>query len=126
RPNVSKPYTTSFIGKLTELPYDNIDNLGPAGSIVSNVIDLSRWLLMQLDSGRYEGRRILPWEVLQKTREMSTIIISECSARYPTHFQAYGLGVFMGDYNGRQIYFHTGGADGFVTNTVLCLKKVLV
>ncbi|HKG67565.1 MAG TPA: serine hydrolase, partial [Segetibacter sp.] len=45
RPNVSKPYTTSFTGKLTELPYDNIDNLGPAGSIVSNVKDLSRWLL---------------------------------------------------------------------------------
>ena len=42
RPNVSKPYTTSFTGELTELPYDNIDNLGPAGSIVSNVKDLSR------------------------------------------------------------------------------------
>ncbi|MEJ7683155.1 MAG: serine hydrolase domain-containing protein [Segetibacter sp.] len=117
RANVSKPYTTSFTGKLTKLPYDNIDNLGPAGSIVSNVKDLSHWLLMQLDSGRYEGRRILPWEVLKKTREMSTIIRSSRSTVFPTHFQAYGLGVFMGDYNGRQIYFHTGGADGFVTNT---------
>ena len=125
RPNASKPYTTSFTGKLTELPYDNIDNLGPAGSIVSNVKDLSHWLLMQLDSGRYEGRRILPWEVLQKTREMSTIIKSERSARYPTHFQAYGLGVFMADYNGRQIYFHTGGADGFVTNTCFVPEESL-
>lgn len=117
RPNVATPYTTSFTGKLTEIPYDNVDNLGPAGSMVSNVKDLSRWLLMQLDSGRHEGRRILPWEVLKKTREMSTITRSYRSAIYPTHFQAYGLGVFMGDYNGRQIYFHTGGADGFVTNT---------
>ena len=117
RPNVSSPYTTSFTGKLTEIPYDNIDNLGPAGSMVSNVKDMSRWLLMQLDSGRYEGKRILPWEVLQKTREMSTITRSNRSTRYPTHFQAYGLGIFMSDYNGRQIYFHTGGADGFVTNT---------
>lgn len=117
RPNVATPYTTSFTGKLTGVPYDNVDNLGPAGSMVSNVKDLSRWLLMQLDSGRYEGRRILPWEVLKKTREMSTITRSYRSAIYPTHFQAYGLGVFMGDYYGRQIYFHTGGADGFVTNT---------
>src|SRR6476620_8911907 len=23
----------------------------------------------------------------------------------------------MADYNGKQIYYHTGGADGFVTNT---------
>lgn len=115
--NVSRPYTNNFTGKLTKLPYDNIDNLGPAGSIVSNVKDLSHWLLMQLDSGRYEGKRIIRWEVLQKTREMHTIIRSSRSAIYPAHFQGYGLGVFMGDYNGRQIYFHTGGADGFVTNT---------
>ncbi|MCW3106402.1 MAG: serine hydrolase [Segetibacter sp.] len=117
RPNVSKPYTNSFTGKVTLLPYDNVDNLGPAGSIVSNVKDLSHWLLMQLDSGRYEGRKIVPWEVLQKTREINTITRSHRSAVYPIHFQGYGLGVFMADYNGRQIYFHTGGADGFVTNT---------
>lgn len=116
-PNSSKPYTTVFTGKLTRLPYDNIDNLGAAGSIVSNVKDLTHWLLMQLDSGRYEGRRVLPWEVLQKTREMNTITRSRPSSVYPTHFQGYGLGVFTADYNGRQIYFHTGGVDGFVTNT---------
>lgn len=117
RPNVSKPYTNSFTGKLTKLPYDNIDNLGPAGSIVSNVKDLSRWLKMQLDSGRFEGKRIIPWEVLQKTREINTVVRSSKSSVYPSHFQGYGLGVFMSDYNGRQIYYHTGGADGFVTNT---------
>jgi CubicO group peptidase (beta-lactamase class C family) len=117
RPNSSRPYTTSFTGKLTRLPYDNVDNLGPAGSIVSNVKDLSRWLLMQLDSGRYEGRRILQWHVLRSTREINTVTRSLPSAVYPIHFQGYGLGVFMADYNGKQIYFHTGGADGFVTNT---------
>lgn len=73
RPNASKPYTTSFTGKLTRIPYDNVDNLGPAGSIVSNIKDLTHWLLMQLDSGRYEGKRILPWAVLQKTREINTV-----------------------------------------------------
>ncbi|HSU50029.1 MAG TPA: serine hydrolase domain-containing protein, partial [Segetibacter sp.] len=115
RPNAAKPYTTSFTGRLTKIPYDNVDNLGPAGSIVSNVKDLSHWLLMQLDSGRYEGRRILPWPVLQRTRDMNTVTRSQKSAIYPTHFQGYGLGVFMADYNGKQIYYHRGGADGFVT-----------
>jgi CubicO group peptidase (beta-lactamase class C family) len=116
-PNSSKPYTTVFTGKLTKLPYDNIDNLGAAASIVSNVKDLSKWLLLQLDSGRYEGRRILPWEVLQATRDINTVIRSRRSKVYPAHFVGYALGVFTGDYSGRQIYFHTGGADGFVTNT---------
>ena len=124
-PNVSNAYTNSFTGKITKLPYDNIDNIGAAGSIVSNVKDLSRWLLMQLDSGRLEGKRILPWNVLQKTRVMNTITRSTLSAVYPTHFQGYGLGLFMGDYNGRQIYFHTGGANGFVTNTCFVPEEKL-
>lgn len=117
RPNVSKPYTTSFSGRLQEIPYDQVDNLGPAGSMVSCVKDLSRWLLMQLDSGRFEGRRVLPWPVLRRTRDMTTVISSRKSAQFPMHFQGYGLGIFMADYNGRQIFWHTGGAFGFVTNT---------
>jgi hypothetical protein len=72
---------------------------------------------MQLDSGRYEGKRILPWDVLRKTRDINIVTRSQRSTVYPIHFQGYGLGVFGADYNGRQIYFHTGGADGFVTNT---------
>lgn len=125
RPNASRPYTTSFTGKLTGIPYDNVDNLGPAGSIISNVKDISHWLMMQLDSGRFEGKRILPWQVLQRTREINTVTRSHKSSIYPIHFQGYGLGVFMADYNGRQIYFHTGGADGFVTNTCFVPEESL-
>ncbi|MDE3253227.1 MAG: serine hydrolase [Bacteroidota bacterium] len=117
RPDVSLPYTNAFSIQLQPLPYDQVDNLGPAGSMISCVKDLSKWLLLQLDSGRYEGRRVLPWEVIKKTREMSTIISSQRSSRLPTHFTGYGLGIFMTDYNGKQVYWHTGGAFGFVTNT---------
>lgn len=117
RPNVSKPYSTSFTGTLHELPYDQVDNLGPAGSMVSNVKDMSRWLLLQLDSGRYEGKRILPWSAIRATRDMATVISSRKSNTYPTHYTGYGLGVFMTDYNGKQVFWHTGGAFGFVTNT---------
>ncbi len=117
RENVAKPYTNLFTGKLTELPYDHVDNLGPAGSMVSCVKDISNWLKLQLDSGRFEGKRILPWEVVQKTRDMQTIISSRKAGRFPTHFRGYGLGIFEADYNGRQVFWHTGGAFGFVSNT---------
>ena len=46
--NISRPYTTSCSGDLHQLPYDQVDNLGPAGSMVSCVKDMSKWLLMQL------------------------------------------------------------------------------
>ena len=35
----------------------------------------------------------------------------------PMHFYGYGLGIFISDYGGKLTYEHTGGADGFVTNT---------
>jgi CubicO group peptidase (beta-lactamase class C family) len=125
RPNVSRPYTTAFSGNLQEIPYDQVDNLGPAGSMVSCAKDMARWLLFQLDSGRIDGKPVVAWPVLRKTREMATAISSRKSANYPTHFSGYGLGVFINDYNGRQVYSHTGGAFGFVTNTCFVPEEKL-
>jgi hypothetical protein len=115
RNNVAVPYSNSF-GPLSKLPYDEIDNLGPATSMVSCVNDLSKWLQFQLDSGKVNGKPVIPWAVLQKTRDANIMTGSRKSPFYPTHFRAYGLGEYMTDYNGRQVYWHTGGAFGFVTN----------
>ncbi len=71
---------------------------------------------MQLDSGRYGGKHILPFAVLQKTRDVNIVTGSRKSAAYPVHIRGYGLGLFMSDYNGRAIYWHTGGAGGMVSN----------
>ncbi len=114
--NAALPYTTSYTGTLRRVPFDNWNNLAPAASIISNVHDLSHWLLMQLDSGRYNGKQVLPFAVLQKTRDVNITIRSRRSPVYPTHFQGYALGLLSADYNGRQIYWHTGGAGGMVSN----------
>lgn len=114
--NKATPYTTAFTSQLSKVPYDQWDNLGPAASIISNVNDLSHWLQFQLDSGKYNGRSIMPWPVLQKTRDVQIITGSRKSSLYPLHFRGYGLGLFSADYNGRQIYWHTGGAAGMVSN----------
>jgi len=116
-PNAASPYSNTFSKKLQLLHYDNIDNMAPAGSIVSSVNDISKWLLMQLDSGRLNGKQIVAWPVIQRTRDMNTIISSRKNAFLPYHYNGYGLGIFMNDYGGKQVFSHTGGVDGFVTNT---------
>jgi CubicO group peptidase (beta-lactamase class C family) len=116
QPNVALPYTTSYTGVLSQVPYDDWNNLAPAASIISNVNDLSHWLMMQLDSGRYNRQHVLPWTVLQKTRDVNIITNSRKSSLYPMHFRGYGLGLNAADYNGRQVYWHTGGAGGMVSN----------
>ncbi|MBK8850035.1 MAG: serine hydrolase [Saprospiraceae bacterium] len=114
--NMAAPYTTAYTDTLRRVPFDQWDNLGPAASILSNVDDLSHWLLFQLDSGKYENRQILPWSVLQQTRDVQISTGSRKSAALPVHFRGYGLGLSAADYNGYQVYWHTGGAAGMVSN----------
>ena len=123
--NIATPYTTLYTGTLQKLPYDLIDNIAPAGSIVSCVSDMAHWLQMQLDTARYNGTQIVPKPVVMKTRDVNTILGSRKSSVYPIHFRGYGLGIMSADYNGRQIYYHTGGAFGFVTNTCFVPEEKL-
>jgi CubicO group peptidase (beta-lactamase class C family) len=123
--NVAFPYTTSYTAQLKQVPFDNWSNLAPAASIISNVSDLSHWLIMQLDSGRYNRKQILPWQVLQKTRDINIITNSRKSSAYPMHFRGYGLGLNVADYNGRQVYWHTGGAGGMVSNVCFVPEEKL-
>jgi CubicO group peptidase (beta-lactamase class C family) len=96
------------------LPWGNPDNLGPAASINSCVKDMSNWLLMQLDSGRFEKKRIIPYSVLKETRTPHNIEGDVNRKRFPMrHFVMYGLGWEVMDYAGREVFRHTGGADGF-------------
>lgn len=125
KPDVAFPYTTSYTGTLTRVPFDNWNNLAPAAAIISNVNDLSHWLMMQLDSGRYNGKQIIPWPAIQKTRDINIITNSRKSFVFPTHFRGYGLGLNVGDYNGRQVYWHTGGAGGMVSNVCFVPEEKL-
>jgi len=115
---LAQPYTTSFSGMLHTVPLDQWDNLGPAAALISNVSDLSHWLMCQLDSGRYDGQRVLPFGVLLRTRDINTILSSRKRAGVPTHVSGYALGVESYDYAGREVYWHTGGAGGMVS--VVC------
>ncbi len=45
--------------------------------------------------------------------------------KYPTHFTGYGLGLYMQDYAGRQVYWHTGGAGGMVSNVCFVPEEKL-
>ncbi len=124
RANIAQPYTTTN-GPLVPVPFDVVDNFGPAASLVSNVNDLGHWLRFQLDSGKYNGQQVLPWATLRRTREGNILVGSTKSAIFPSHFRTYGLGVFSADYNARQIYWHTGGAMGFVTNVCFVPEESL-
>ncbi|MEO8230758.1 MAG: serine hydrolase [Ignavibacteriota bacterium] len=122
--NIAKPHT--FInGKISVLPFENIDNLAPCGSIGSSINDMSHWLITQLDSGKYNGEVVIPFDVIKRTRKPETII---GRVRHPFnegHFNLYGLGWGLMDYEGTEIVSHTGGVNGFVTSVTLLPEENL-
>ena len=114
--NASKAYTL-VNDKITELIPANVDNLGPAGSVVSSVNDMSKWIIMQLANGKYNGKQVVPALVIQKTRHSNTIVGD--GAGKGNNFETYGLGWFLKDEGGKKVVEHDGGANGFLSKTVL-------
>ncbi len=55
---------TIYDFKLRTIPYGGLDLLGPAGSISSCVKDMNHWTMTLLDSGKYEGRVIIPQQAI--------------------------------------------------------------
>ena len=46
---------TVVMGELKKIPYGNIDNLAPAGSISSSANDMSKWVIALLNNGKMEN-----------------------------------------------------------------------
>lgn len=121
--NASKAYTW-YQNKLVSLTPANIDNIGASASISSCVKDISNWIIMQLDNGKFEGKEIVSSSSIKETRKSQMIVNEPSNASYPTkNFNTYGLGWELEDYEGFKVVSHNGGANGFVTNTTLVPQK---
>ena len=49
-------------GKVRAIPFRDITNVGPAGSINSNVTDMARWMVVHTQGGKLAGKSIIsPW-----------------------------------------------------------------
>lgn len=110
-PDFALPYMEKE-GKVIEIPFRNIDTVGPAGSINSNVIDMTDWLLLNLKKGKFGEKQIISEESLREIH--SPQMISSKSYKYDESFYStYGMGWGITSYRGHLMLSHGGGIDGF-------------
>jgi CubicO group peptidase (beta-lactamase class C family) len=108
-------------GKLQAIDFVPLDNAGPAGSINSSARDMAKWVLLQLNRGRFPDREGRLFSERQSDEMWSPQTILPIGTPPPPlaalrpHFADYGLGWSMSDYHGRKIVGHTGGVAGFVS-----------
>ncbi|MCC6601329.1 MAG: serine hydrolase [Crocinitomicaceae bacterium] len=119
--NIASPHN-EVAGRNIPIAYVNWDNIGPAGSINSNVTDLSQWLRLQLGWGSLHGKTYWKRERSNEMWEVNTPRpVSEWQKQNMPgrHFSGYGLGWDIMDYNGYKVVSHGGGYDGMISKTVL-------
>ncbi|MGA9773314.1 MAG: serine hydrolase [Blastocatellia bacterium] len=125
--NVAAPHA-KIDNKVEVVPWRNIDNIGPAGSINSNVIDMAQWVRLQLGGGVYQNQRLLSSGAIKEMHSSQTIIPLEGAMEvlYPeAHFMTYGMGWFLSDYRGRKIVEHGGAIDGMRAEVAMMPEEKL-
>ncbi len=102
-------------GVLERIPFRNMDPMGPAGSINSNVIDMLAYIQTHLDGGVLAGRRIISVENSARMQQPQFAMPGE-SEFSELGQVSYGLGLRVGSYRGRKMVTHGGGVDGFISS----------
>jgi len=97
-----------------------------AGSIFSNVDEMSNWVTMLLNNGQFNGKQVLSEKVINDMFTPRTILwLGNSMRKAGANFHLYGLGWFMYDYQGQKIIYHDGGMPGYIARTMLVPKENL-
>jgi CubicO group peptidase (beta-lactamase class C family) len=109
-------------GKVQVIRRDWSEIANSAGGIYSNITDMSKWIILQMNDGKYgDGleKKIFSEAVHEEMWTPQTIIPVHGPTPYNTHFSAYGLGWGLSDVKGYLQATHTGGLAGIVTQVTL-------
>jgi len=91
-----------------------------AGGMYSNITDMSKWVIAQLNHGKYGSNlkdSLFSERIHQETWTPQTIIRGR--SPYTNPFVAYGLGWNLSNESGHFQVMHTGGLAGIVTQVTM-------
>jgi CubicO group peptidase (beta-lactamase class C family) len=115
-PDHSLPYGEKK-DKVEEIPYRNIDTIGPAGSINSNVVDMANWVQLNMNKGKFAGKPVVSEASMTQIQSPQMVVrdpIFLLLSNFPElYYPSYGLGWFLTSYRGHTVLHHGGNIDGF-------------
>jgi CubicO group peptidase (beta-lactamase class C family) len=118
QPDYGVPFTEKRdSNEIYKIPYyEDTEGLAAAGAIISNIEDMSHWLIALMNNGKYAGKQVLSPTVLQATLEPAIALpnsAGEVRGWWELLNRAYGMGRWTASYRGRLIAFHGGDLPGF-------------
>jgi CubicO group peptidase (beta-lactamase class C family) len=124
--NISTPHGIEN-GKTTPLQFKDYGIYKPAAGIYSNVIDLAKWIKLQLSNGTFENSSIINSETLASMQKPQNIAIDLFKEYFNPEaiFMTVGMGWFISDYKGLKV-IQMGGLSSGTSNliTIVPSKKI--
>jgi CubicO group peptidase (beta-lactamase class C family) len=96
--------------------YEDQQGVGPAGAIISNVNDMSKWLIALMNNGNYQGKQVIPAGVIKSTLAPSIALPNnnlENKGYTELLNPVYGMGRWTASYRGHYFSYHGGDLPGF-------------
>ena len=116
--NLATPHTVRRDTVYTLVPM-SMDNIAPAGSIVSNAHDMAQYLRFQMGDGTFGGKRLVSAAALRQTHTPQMLMGAgeggEGAGDSLTRFSTYGMGWMVQDYRRNLLWQHGGNTDGMTT-----------
>jgi CubicO group peptidase (beta-lactamase class C family) len=121
-PDVALPYGVQDPGGKAspkEVPFPNLDAIGPGAAISSSISDLTSWLLLHLSKGKSGSSQIVSESQLEQMHSSQMVAsVDAASIEWPS-LATYGLGWFIRPYRGQVTHYHDGTTTGFSANVTL-------
>ncbi|HKP69883.1 MAG TPA: serine hydrolase, partial [Pyrinomonadaceae bacterium] len=90
------------------------NNMHAAGGMVSSLNDVARWLTVNMNNGKLDGKQVIPADVMQTVH---TGYVDTVRDQFPfTGSGKYGLGWQIGKYREDNVVYHHGGYSGWSTH----------
>jgi len=97
-----------------QIPFRNITEVGPAGSINSSITQMVNWVLLQLNKGKFGETQVVSESVMKQAHSPQMVIADPLWGELmQAEYITYGLGWFIQPFRGHTLIHHGGNIDGF-------------
>jgi CubicO group peptidase (beta-lactamase class C family) len=115
--NLALPYALHDSDTLMVVPWRSTDAIAPTGGVHASLEDLSRYLIMHLRGGVFEGREIInraDSRAMQSPQMAMAQPMTIPAGEFPElGDESYGMGFLVTSYRGHKLVHHPGNWDGY-------------
>jgi CubicO group peptidase (beta-lactamase class C family) len=123
--NLAMPHVVSSDGSVQMLAWQSYDFAAASGALVSSAAEMANWLLLNLNDGNFDGRRLLGAQSLRELHATQNAHAGAQEFPLDAGSQSYAMGWRRSHYHGEIHLAHGGGMLGFPSYAALLPNRRL-